>query len=67
MSQRYNDNKKAKAKENQLRHLKRVLGPGERAAGATYLWEYNPKSYCNFPLKVAATLLSGLWKSAVGA
>ena len=56
MSQRYNDNtRRLKLKENQRRNLKRAMGPGKRAAGVTYLREYNQKSCCIFPLKVAAT------------
>ena len=52
MSQRYNDNtRRPKLKENQLRNLKRALGPGERATGVTYLSECNHKSWCIFPLK----------------
>ena len=35
----------------------RVSGPGESAAGVTYLsMRIHPKSCCIFPLKVAATL-----------
>ena len=44
------------------------LGPGEGTAGATYLsLRIHPKSSLIFPLKVAATLLSGSGKGAVGA
>ena len=43
-------------------------GLGKSAAGVTYLsMRIHPKVCCIFPLKVAATLLSGSWKGAVGA
>ena len=43
-------------------------GLGKSAAGVTYLsMRIHPKGCHIFPLKVAATLLSGLWKGAVGA
>ena len=45
----------------------RALGPGESAAGDTYVFmRIHPKNCCIFPLKVAAALLSGLRKDAVG-
>ena len=55
MSQKYIviTQKRPKPKENQLRNLKRVLGPRERAAEVTYLREYNLKSCCILPVKVA--------------
>ena len=64
MSQRYNENiKRPKPKENQLGILniyafcqkiqQRESGPGESAAGVTYLFlRIHPKSCCDFPLKV---------------
>ena len=46
----------------------KALGPGESAAGATYLsLRVHPKTCLIFLLKVAATLLSGSGKGAVGA
>ena len=65
MSQRYNDNtKKPRPKENQLRNLKRALGPGESCRG--YISKrMQPKKLLHLPPKVAATLLSGSWKGAV--
>ena len=67
-----------KPKESQLWVLKiyafcqkiqqRASVPGESAAGVTYLpMRIDSKSYCIFPLKVAATLLSGSRKRAIGA
>ena len=79
MGQRYNDNtKRPKPKENQLEILiiyafcrktqNRASGPGEIIVGVTYLsMRINPRSCHIFPLKVAATLLSGSRKGAVGA
>ena len=79
MSQRYNHNiKRPKPKENQLGIWKiyafcqkiqqRALGPGEKAAGVMYLsLGIHPKSCHMFSLKVAATLLSGSRKDAIGA
>ena len=78
MSQRYNDNtKRPKPKENQLGILKiyaicrniqqRASGPGEGAAGVTYLsMRTYLKSSRIFPREVAATLLSDSMKIAVG-
>ena len=65
-------------KENQLGILKiytfcqeiqqRASGPGENTAGVTNLFiRIHLKSCCIFPLKVAATLLSGSRNGAVGA
>ena len=79
MSQRHNGNtKRPDLKGNQLGIFKiyafcwkiqqRALGPGESAAGVMCLSiRIHPKSCCIFPLKVAATLLSGSRKGAVGA
>ena len=79
MSQRYNDNtKRPKPKENQLEILKiyvfcqkfqqRASDPRDSAAEVMYLsMRIHPKSYCIFPLKVAAALFSGSRKAAVGA
>ena len=79
MSQKFNDNtKKQKSKKNQLGILKiyafcwkiqqRASGQKESAAGVRYLFmRIHPKSCHIFPLKVAATLLSGSKKGAVGA
>ena len=63
MSQRYNT-KRPKPKENQLRNLKRALGPGETWRGSMSI---HLRSCCIFSLKVAATLLSGSLNGAVGA
>ena len=78
MSQRYNDNKKRpKSKENQLGILKidafclkiqqRALGLGGSAVRVMYLYMRIHTSCCNFPLKVATTLLSGSTKGKVRA
>ena len=79
MNQRYNDNtKRPQLKENQPGILKiyifcwkiqqRHLGPGDSAAGITYLsMRIHPKSCSIFTLKVATTLLSGSRKGTVGA
>ena len=79
MKQRYNDNtKRPKPKENQLGILniyafcqkiqQRASGPAESTAWVTYLsMRMHPKNCCIFPLKVAATLLSGSRKGATGA
>ena len=67
-----------KLKENQLGILKiyafcqkiqeRTSGPGESAAGITYLsMRIHPKSYRILSLKVPATLLSGSRKGQIGA
>ena len=77
MSQRYNDNvKRPKLKENHLGILKiyafsrkillRTLDPGEHCCSYVSM-RIQPKSCCIFPSKVAATLLSGSGKGAVGA
>ena len=69
---------KGRKKENQLRILKiyefcleiqqSASGIGESVAGVTYLsMRIHPKSCCIFPLKVAATLLSGSRKGGIGA
>ena len=43
-----------------------VLGSGESTAGVTYLcMRIHPKSFCIFPLKAAATLLTGSRKGTV--
>ena len=79
MSQRDNDNtKRLQLKENQpgiikiyvfyLKFQHFSLGPGDNTAGVTYLsMRIHPKTCCIFPLKVAATLLSGSRKGTVGA
>ena len=80
MSQRYIDNtKRPKPKENQVGTLKiyafyqkieqRALNPGVIGViGVTYLsMRIHQKSCCIFPQNVAATLLSGSRKGAVGA
>ena len=79
MSQRYSKNaKRQKPRENQLEILKvytfcrksqqRASSPGESAAGVTFLsMRIQSKNFCIFPKKVAATLLSGSEKDAVGA
>ena len=79
MSQRYNDNtKRPKLQDTQLGMLKfyvfcwkiqqRASGPGESAAGVTYQsLRIYPKSCRIFPLKVAATLLSGSRRGEVRA
>ena len=79
MSQRCNDNiLLAKAKRKSARDLKnyafcqkiqqRTSGPGESAAGITYLsMRIHPKSYHILSLKVPATLLSGSRKGQIGA
>ena len=75
MSERYNDKtKRLKPQDTRLEILKilcilaeiqqRALGPEEGAAGVTYLsMKIHPK--CIFPLKFAATLLSGSREGAV--
>ena len=83
MSQTYNGNvKRPKPKENQLGILEissrefthfvgnsgEGLGSGrERCWGYVSIFENTPKSCCISPLKVAATLLSGSGKGAIGA
>ena len=78
MSQRYDNTKRPKPKENQLGILKNVYilseiqqrasGPGDSAAGVTYLFmRIHSKSCCIFPLKVAATLFSDSGQGAVRA
>ena len=77
MSQRYNDNiKRQKPKENQLGILNLHISPenSEEGLGSRRecCWHYvsmriHPKSCRIFPLKVAATLLSGSRKGATGA
>ena len=79
MSERYIDNtKRPKPQDTQIGILKvyafyqkiqqRGSDPGHSADGVTYLSiKIHPKSCCIFPLKVAATLLNGLRKGAVGA
>ena len=49
MSNRYNNTKRPKPKENLLRNLKRALGPGQKAAGVTYLWEYTQNGAASSP------------------
>ena len=78
MSQRYNGNtKRPKLKQKQLGTLKicafcqksqqRASGPGESAAGATYLsMRINSKSCSILPLKDAATLFCGSRNGADG-
>ena len=77
MSQRYYDNtKRPKPQETQLgirriyafcwKIQQRASGPGESAAGVTYLsMRIHPKSFCICSLKVATTLLGGLRKGSV--
>ena len=83
MSQTYNNNtKRPKWKENQLEILgissreftfslgnsAEGLGPRTECCwGYISIFENTPKSCCLSPLKVAATLLSGSGKGAVGA
>ena len=79
MSQICNDNtKRPKPQDIQLGILKiyafsrefkhRASGPGEGTAGVRYFcMRIHPKTCCRFPLKVAATLLNGSRKGAVGA
>ena len=83
MSQIYNDNtKRPNLKENQpgilgisSRELMHFAGNSAEGLGSRRecCWDYasvfenHPKRCYTFPLKVAATLLSGSWKGAVGA
>ena len=83
MSQTYNDNtKRPKPKENELgslgissREFTHSVGSSAEGLGSwrEHCWGYvaifenTPKSCCISPLKVAATLLSGSGKGAVGA
>ena len=79
MTQRCNDNtKRPKLKQKKLgiskiytfwwKSQERASSLGKSAAGVTYLsMRIHPKGCHIFPLKVAATLLSGSWKGAVGA
>ena len=83
MRQTYNDNtKKPRPKENQLgilgissREFMHSVGNSAEGlrSGRERCWDYKsifenaPKSCCISPLKVAATLLSGSRKGAVGA
>ena len=72
MSQRYNDNtKRPKPQDTQIylfcrKIQQKVLGPGETAAGVTYLsMRIHSKSCHVFHLKVATSLLNGSRKGAV--
>ena len=53
---------------NLLEIQQRALGLQERTVGVMYdFMRIQPKRFCIFPLKVAATILSGSWKGTVGA
>ena len=75
MSQTYENTKRSKPKENQLKIYpfcwkihQRASGPGQSAAGVMQLsMRIHTKICCMFPLKVAKTLLSGSMKGTVGA
>ena len=68
MGQIYNDNSKDCKKDMHfVRRFRRALGPGESTAGVTHLSMKISLKICHiFPLKVAATLLNGSRKAAVG-
>ena len=73
MSQRYDNTKNPKPKENQprdlgilLENLADGLGPRRESCWGYVFMRIHPKSCCISPLKAATTLLSGSCKGAVG-